>query len=275
MSPSFTPVTVLGTGPRAAALAATLGEHAPRERDRAPGTSSPLVVCVDDYDTAARILADTELASRDVVNLTSGTGPQAQDLADLVTGRGGRYLDGALMGYPEHVGNPDTVLVYSGSPELFQRREALLTRLGTATYLGPDPATAALYDLSMLGFAWATLLGYLHSAALLRTAGVSATKTAPLLNHWMSTTVTAVIADYAGQIDEGRYPGDAEWLELDAPLMDHLVDTAEARGVDSELPRLIRSLTYRGIDAGFGGNSFANLIEHLAPWSSANNARRE
>nr|WP_157554591.1 hypothetical protein [Nocardia crassostreae] len=45
--------------------------------------------------------------------------------------------------------------------------------------------------------------------------------------------------------------------------MDQLIRTAEGQGVDSRLPRLISSLTRTGIDAGFGMQSFASLIETL------------
>ncbi|MEV0105252.1 hypothetical protein AB0H42_02790 [Nocardia sp. NPDC050799] len=100
-----------------------------------------------------------------------------------------------------------------------------------------------------------------YSAALLHTAEVPATTTTPLLNHWMSTTIASVIADYAEQIDNGRYPGDEEWLELDAPLMDHLIQVARVRGVNTDLPQLVKSLTDRGIEAGHGRDSFASLIE--------------
>ncbi|MGK8509582.1 hypothetical protein ACRS5S_16540 [Nocardia asiatica] len=121
--------------------------------------------------------------------------------------------------------------------------------------------TATLYEMAMLTFAWATVVGYLHSAALLRTADIPAMTTAPLLTHWMSTTIAPVITDYAQQIDSRRYPGNEEWLELDAPLMEHLIQTAAQRGVDTRLPQLINSLTRAGITAGFGLNSFASLIE--------------
>lgn len=80
----------------------------------------------------------------------------------------------------------------------------------------------------------------------------------------MSTTLTTVIADYARQIDNGKYPGDEEWLELDAPLMDHLVLAAEEHGLGTALPRLVRSLTRQGIEAGYGRDSFASLIEIIS-----------
>ncbi|MGW0180161.1 imine reductase family protein [Nocardia sp. NPDC003345] len=282
-------VIVLGRGVRAAALAEALAinnavtvwdEHDENHsRPILRGDSLPaaldgaalVIICVEDYDAAARAFQRYEehIGSRDLVNLTSGTSMQAQQLASWVGDRGGRYLDGALMAHPEHVGNPETVVVYSGSEELFVRHEPLLGQLGGTTFLGPNPGTAALYDIAMLNFAWATLIGYLYSAALLRTAEIGATKTAPLLNHWLSTTVVSVIADYAQQIDDGRYPGDEEWLELDAPLMDHLIQAADERGIKPELPHLIRSLTLRGIEAGHGSDSFASLIEIIAPGSHA------
>ncbi|MEV0075026.1 NAD(P)-dependent oxidoreductase [Nocardia neocaledoniensis] len=275
--PAGTSVVVIGSGVRAAALADALAQRNSvsrwgEEPDSGNGSRTAaegaelMVVCVEDYEAAVRILGRAEpyLGSRDLVNVTSGTEAQARRLAAWVDARGGRYLDGALMAHPEHVGKPETMLVYSGSHEVFARHERLLGQLGGASYLGPDPGTAALYDVAMLNFAWATLTGYLYSAALLRTAGVRATGTAPLLTHWMSATITSVVTDYAEQIDNGRYPGDEEWLELDAPLMDHLVEAAEERGIDSELPRLIRALTHRGIAAGHGADSFASLIDVIA-----------
>ncbi|WP_194818017.1 NAD(P)-binding domain-containing protein [Nocardia sp. XZ_19_385] len=273
MSTPTTPsVTILGQGVRAAGLARILADHTlvtvwdenSDVRVQAAVTSAAVILlCTDDPEAAARILthADPHLASRDVVNLTSSTESQVRQLATQVTARGGRYLGGALMGHPEHVGRSETVLVYSGSPDLFQQHRQVLETLGSATFLGSDPATATLYETAMLNFAWATLVGYLHSAALLRTADIPAMTMTPLLTHWMSTTIAPVISDYAQQIDGRRYPGAEEWLELDAPLMDHLIQTAEERGVDPRLPQLVRSLTRAGIAAGFGAQSFASLIE--------------
>ncbi|WP_243726235.1 NAD(P)-binding domain-containing protein [Actinomadura rubrisoli] len=242
------------------------GEDLPRaESLQTALTSASLVLmCVDDYDGVQRLLGQAEpYVTADVVNVTSGTSAQAERVAAWMNTRGGRYLDGALMGHPEHVGVPETVLVYSGSAEVFESHRTVLNHLGEATYLGAAPGTAALYEVAMLNFAWATQLGFLQTAALLGTAQVPATTVAPLLIRWLSATVTEVISDYARQIDDRHYPGDQEWLELDAPLMDHLVEAARARGLDTALPELIQALTTRGIDAGHGMDSFASLTEIL------------
>ncbi|WP_017589980.1 NAD(P)-dependent oxidoreductase [Nocardiopsis ganjiahuensis] len=281
------PVTIVGLNARGAALARALAVHTrvtvwdgAGHRSEAPHiegvsragsaaeafTASPLaVLCGDDYDHVHRVLetAEPHVSSVDVVNLTSGTGDQAEQVAAWLGARGVDYLDGALMAHPEHVGDPDTVLVLSGSRPVFDRHAAVLARLGSPTYLGSDPGAAALYDVAMLNFAWSTLLGFLETAALLGTAGVSATSVSPLLTRWLSGTVAEVITGYASQVDDRRYPGDQDWLELDAPLMDHLVEAARARGIDTALPELIRSLTAKGIEAGHGRASFASLVEVL------------
>ena len=288
-------ITVIGLNARGAALASALAAAGntvtvwdepgrPGEEHVAAGASragSPeaafaaaalIILCVEDYEAARRVLerADRHAVQvHDVVNLTSGTSAQARETATRLANGGGRYLDGALMAHPEHVGRHDTVLVYSGSEEVFDRHAAVLGQLGGATYLGPDAGIAALYDLAMLNFAWATLTGFLHTAALLGTARVQAGTVAPLLRHWLSTTVTEVITDYARQVDAREYPGDEEWLELDAPLMDHLVHACEEHGLDTALPRLIRALTSRGIAAGHGRDSYASLIEIMRDRSSS------
>ncbi|WP_143446972.1 imine reductase family protein [Kibdelosporangium aridum] len=233
---------VIGANPRAKAIADALEPVA--------GQAELVVICAEDYSTVPDVPPGP-----DIVNLTSGTTEEAVEAAKRFPGR---YLDGALMAHPEHVGRPETVLVYSGSPDVFARHEKTLARLGSATYLGPDPATASLYDAAMLNFAWATLIGYLQSAALVN---VEARTFTPLLTQWLKSTVADVIEGYAGQIDAGSYPGDEEWLELDEPLMRHLIVATEQRGLDSALPRLIHSLTTRGIEAGSGAESFASLVE--------------
>jgi 3-hydroxyisobutyrate dehydrogenase-like beta-hydroxyacid dehydrogenase len=261
-----TQVAVIGSNPRATALATTLTRAGLAVTTRAPGgpatlaTARLVVLCVEDYDELNSLL-DQLLTGHQVVNLTSGTSAQAREAAARVSALGGQYLDGALMAHPEHVGNADTVLVYSGAAEVFENNETLLRHWGSATYLGADAGTAALYDVAMLAFAWATHLGYLHTAALLGTAGVAAKTMTPLLTGWLRTTVADVIEEYAGQIDNRTYPGDEEWLELDAPLMDHLVQASEEHGLDPALPELVVSLTAKGINAGRGKESFASLVE--------------
>nr|WP_157554593.1 NAD(P)-binding domain-containing protein [Nocardia crassostreae] len=187
---------------------ATLADSA----QAAVAAASVVLLFTDDFDTTARVFdrAEPYLAAHDVMNLTSGTDAHIRGLAARITERGGRFLDGALMGHPEHVGRSETVLVYSGSPDLFHAHRAMLETLGSATFLGSDPGTTTLYETAMLNFAWTTLTGYLYSAALLVTADIPATTTAPLLTHWMSTTIGPVIIDYARQIDDRRYPGDEE-----------------------------------------------------------------
>ncbi|MGO1054649.1 NAD(P)-dependent oxidoreductase [Crossiella sp. CA198] len=244
-------VAVLGTGARAAGLAGVLG---------AVEGAGLVVVCAAEHGELEVLLA-RELGGVDLVNLTSGTSAEARQAAELVRARGGRYLDGALMAHPEHVGKPETVLVYSGDAEVFQRHRAVLARLGEANYLGADPGTAALYDVALLNFAWATLIGYLQTAALLGADGVPAAAVTPMLTRWLRSTVVEVIEDYATQLDAGTYPGEQEWLELDAPLMGNLVRASVERGLDPGLPRLVESLTARGIAAGFGRDSFASLVE--------------
>ncbi|WP_329429033.1 NAD(P)-binding domain-containing protein [Streptosporangium sp. NBC_01495] len=278
-------ITVIGLNARGAALASALAaagntvtvwdeagqsdkEHVAADASRAGSlevafaAAALIILCVEDYEAARRILERADRhAVHDVVNLTSGTSAQARETATWLVNGGGCYLDGALMAHPEHVGKHDTVLVYSGSEEVFNRHAAVLGQLGGATYLGPDAGVAALYDLAMLNFAWATLTGFLHTVALLGTAQVQARTVAPLLQHWLSTTITEVITDYAWQVDAREYPGDEEWLELDAPLMDHLVHASEEHGLDTALPQLIRALTSKGIAAGHGKDSYASLIE--------------
>ncbi|RSM89675.1 NAD(P)-dependent oxidoreductase [Kibdelosporangium aridum] len=104
---------MIGANPRAKAIANAL--------DPVVGQADLVVVCAEDYSAVPDVPAGP-----DIVNLTSGTTEEAIEAAKRFPGR---YLDGALMAHPEHVGRAETVLVYSGSPEVFARHEKPLPGL--------------------------------------------------------------------------------------------------------------------------------------------------
>ncbi|GAA3467342.1 NAD(P)-binding domain-containing protein [Nonomuraea roseola] len=220
--------------------------------------SSLVVVCLSDTAAVRDALGPhrAELAGRTLVNLTSGTSDEAREMAAWT----GDYLDGAIMAIPDVIGRPEAFLLFSGSPEAFEKHSHSLDRLGNATFFGADPGLASLYDVALLGVMWGTLNAFLHGAALLGTAKVDATAFAPFANQWVAS-VTGFISAYAGQIDRGSYEAEDATLETHLATMKYLVRESAAAGVDTDWPARIQTLTERAIDAGHDGTSYASMIE--------------
>ncbi|MFJ9890794.1 NAD(P)-dependent oxidoreductase [Streptomyces sp. NPDC091287] len=280
-------VTVIGLGQMGSALAATLLERghpttvwnrsAHKARALAergarlaatPGeavAASPLViVCVLDYDALYATLDPVagDLAGRSLVNLTSGSPEQAQEVAEWARSHSVDYLDGAIMTTPPGVGSPETMFLYSGSRTVLEAHRPTLAALGDPLHLGAEPGLASLYDAALLGLMWSTLTGWLHGTALVGAEKIQATAFTPVAIRWLSA-VTGFLTTYAAQVDAGRYPGDDATVDVQIATIDHLLHAAATRGLDNALPELLKATMERTRDAGHGSDSYASVIEVL------------
>jgi 3-hydroxyisobutyrate dehydrogenase-like beta-hydroxyacid dehydrogenase len=220
-----------------------------------------VVVCVSDYGAVADVL-DGPLDGRVVVNLASGTPSRARALAEEVARRGGGYLDGGIMAVPDAVGTADAVLVYSGPRPLYDAHEATLGGLGTGLHLGDGPGPSATHEMATLVLMWGMLDGFLNGAAILGTAGLSATAYLPIAQRAVGT-VAGWLPEYARQADDGIYPADDGTLDTHLAAMAHVVEESESLGVNAQLPRLVKALAERAVTAGHGGGGYAALVEQF------------
>ncbi|MFC9893994.1 NAD(P)-dependent oxidoreductase [Nocardia sp. NPDC127579] len=239
------------------------GAHLADTVDDAVRASRLTVVCLTDYAAVYDLLDGADLAGGTLLNLTSGSSAQARAAAEWAARRGGTYLDGAIMAIPSGIGTPEAVILHSGAEADFTAHEPVLAALGTVSYLGADHGLASLYDVAGLAMMWSVLNAWLQGTAMLRTAGVDARTYAPFAQQ-IAVGVAEWLPGYAEQIDQGAYPAEVSALATDARAMTHLVEEAEAVGVDAELPKLIRAMAQRAIAAGHGGEQYPVLIEEFS-----------
>ncbi|MUN36087.1 NAD(P)-dependent oxidoreductase [Actinomadura litoris] len=284
-----TEVTVLGLGPMGTALAAafldkgrglTVWNRTPAKADglvargarradtvaEAVAASPVTIVCLNDYAAFHRVLDPVgagALAGRTLVNLNSGTPAEARAAAAWADGRGVGYLDGAIMVPPVLVGRPESVLLYSGPREVFDRYEPTLGLLGDSRLLGADPGLAVLLNTALLGMMYATLNGFLHAAALAGSADMSATEFADLALGWFMPVVLspASLAEQAPNLDKGAYPGDFGTMTMNLNALEHIARTSVEQGVHAELPALMRELAERAIAQGRGAENYFAMFE--------------
>ncbi|WP_461008716.1 NAD(P)-dependent oxidoreductase [Streptomyces capparidis] len=257
------PVTVWNRSAEKAAPLAGKGAAVAATPEEAVAASPLTVACVLDYDVLRAALgpASGALAGRTLVNLTSGSPEQAARAQEWARSLGAGYLDGAIMTTPPGVGSPEMMFLYSGAREVFDEHRGTLQVLGDPVYLGADPGLASLYDAALLGLMWAAMTGWLHGTALLGEQA-RATEYTPVALRWL-TAVGGFLTRYAAQVDAGHYPGDDATVDVQIAAIDHLIHAAEARGVDSGLPRLLKATMERAAAAGHGQDSFAGVIEVL------------
>ncbi|MGA5566362.1 NAD(P)-dependent oxidoreductase [Streptomyces platensis] len=285
-------VAVLGLGSMGAALAeALLGAgHEVTVWNRTPGRAEGLVargarragsvaeavrageivlVCILDYGDIGPLLEQQgggreALQGRVVVNVTNGSPEEARAMAERVTALGAAYLDGGIMAVPEIIASPEAFVLYSGSREAFEAHREVLDAFARSVYLGEDPGLAPLHDLALLSGMYGMFGGFLHAAALVRSAGGPVAEfTTTLLQPWLGAMAGGLPA-MAAQIDSGDYTVTGSPLAMQV-AHDSIGEVSRAQGVSPDLYAPLFALMERRVADGHGSEGLAGLVELVHP----------
>ncbi|MCP9211910.1 NAD(P)-dependent oxidoreductase [Streptomyces sp. NEAU-Y11] len=281
-----TPVSVLGLGAMGSVLADALlrAGHPTTVWNRTAGKADDLVArgaasvataaeavrsgrlviaCLLDHASVHEVLDPlaAELAGHTLINVTTTTPEQSRELATWAAEAGIAYLDGGIMAVPEMIGKPGASVLYSGSAAVFQRHQPLLELWGDGTYFGEDAGLASLYDFALLAGMYVMFAGFLHGAAMVAPAGVSAGRFATMAAPWL-TAMTGAFAGFAEVVDGGDYTVEGQ-QSLEFSSLDDLVRATEEQGVGTEVISMVQKLIRRQIDAGHGKEGFARIIESI------------
>ncbi|MFI6880357.1 NAD(P)-dependent oxidoreductase [Streptomyces sp. NPDC050400] len=250
--------TAAKTGPlvaQGAAPAGTVGEAV---------AASPLViVCLTTYDDVAKVLHDTDLTGRTLVNLTNGTPDQAREFAARATAAGARYVDGGIMAVPQMIATDAAYVFYSGDESAYARHRDTLAAFGGTRWTGTDPGLAALWDLSLLTGMYGMVAGALQAYALIGSAGIPAAELQPLLSDWLSAMTHGFLPGTAAAVDSGRHLTDVSSLAVNQAAFPNLLAAFRSAGIDADLFAPFQGLLDRSVEAGHGADGLSRLVELL------------
>ncbi|WP_277212654.1 NAD(P)-dependent oxidoreductase [Isoptericola croceus] len=257
------PTTVWNRTPgRAEALAAAGARAATTVREAAVAAEI-VVVCLLDHASVLEVLdpvADA-LADRTLVDVTTTTPEESRALATWAAEHGIDHVDGGIMAVPSMIGGPGAEVLYSGPRDAFDTARPVLDRWGQSSWLGDDPGLAPLYDLALLASMYAMFAGFFHGAAMVGTAGVSATDFARRAAPWLAA-MTSELADYADVVDRRDYGGPGQQsLEFSDPS--DILRASEEAGLATDVVAAVRALVRRQVDAGYGADGFARIVESI------------
>jgi 3-hydroxyisobutyrate dehydrogenase-like beta-hydroxyacid dehydrogenase len=225
------------------------------------------IMCVSDYAAAEEILAGAgvaeALAGRTLVQLTNGTTDESRGQLERLRSLGVRVLCGGIVGYPRHVGRPETVILYAGDAAAFAEHEQTLATLaGGQRFLGEDPALQNTIYTAGFCFYFAGLMGFLEGTALAAAREVAPREFAAIL-----PALTALLADHAAdaarRIAEGDYQGDQ--VSIDVSLAGaHRRQRALARcGLQALVSDAYATYCQEAHDAGDGDQDIASVYKRI------------
>jgi 3-hydroxyisobutyrate dehydrogenase-like beta-hydroxyacid dehydrogenase len=278
-------IAVIGLGPMGSALAreAIKAGHNVTVWNRSPGKAEPLVqmgakaavsvsaaveaapvivVCIDNYDSTRSLLETGDVApllrGRTIVQFSTGTPAEARDAEARVRSLGARYLDCAIMSYPERVGHAETRILVAGATPAYENcRPFLLCFGGDLRYLGENIAAAATIDMALLTRGLCHRIGGIHAALLCQSEGVDVSVLASMFPG------DAALGDIFKCIEEDRYDDPGATITVWNAALTRIRRQAASAGIAGDVPDFIGSLFDRAIAAGYGDQDVAALFKIL------------
>lgn len=241
---------------RGATLAATAAEAAQH--------ASLVVGCLRDYAAFRMILGGIDgWPGATLVNLTTGQPGEARDLADWAGKRGIDYLEGAILTPTPMIGTPAAAILYCGPEAIFEAARSTLTAFGgTPAYLGEDYGAAAAYDMALLDLFSTVVSGIVHSFALASAEGISPRGFAGYATG-IGGLLPEMISRFAGQLEEGRFPGERSTIASAGSGISHIIEVASKHDIDTGVLRATKAVIDSAIEAGHGEDGLARLAQSL------------
>ena len=281
-------VTVIGLGAMGAALARTLLQKgygvtvwnrtasratplvaAGATRAETPAQAilaSPLIiVCVGDYANTRALLegVDATLKQKTLVQLTTGTGAQADQLAGWVHAQGADYLDGVIMAYPSEIGDAETLLLLAGESAVWSRCEKILRTLGGgARYLGGNLHLPSTLDGALIAPMLGMAFGMMQGALLCEKAKLPVATYIELIAAGFPVA-THQVQHLAQTIADNLFTDTEAALKTYAAAMAALAADYRGRGINVELIDFMNGLLDRAIMAGYGDEELSAVIKVL------------
>lgn len=248
---------------------AALGASVAPSVARGINAADVTVVCVIDHQASADTLQSDQVAQalrgKLLVQLTTVTAEQSRALGQWAGDNGIDYLDGAILGYPQHMRSQNCAIVYSGAKAAFDANAAVFAAMGSGPrFLGEAVGGAPNFDKAMLSCHYGSILGFFHGAAICRASDFPVEIYTDLALGAVGEVTRSMQKLHGGMIANRSYDVEAAPMELEAAAIAQIVTVSESLGVDPALPKMIARYIERAIAEGYGQKELAAVSELLA-----------
>ncbi len=227
---------------RVACLAVRYGPIRP---PTAVAASDLILVNVVDQAAADAVLgaAGDAIAGRVVVGLSSDVPDSAHRTEEVVTARGGRYLDGAIMTPTGTIGTPGASILFAGPRDLFDAHRAVFEVLATVSWVGAETGRAAAFDMALLDVFWTSVSGFVHALAMAGAHDIAPTELLPHAGN-IAAILPPVFGEIAERVEADRHSDASASVSSVAASVRHLIAASASAGLDAGALEVFR---------GYGG----------------------
>lgn len=211
----------------------------------------------------------TELSKKKIVNLATCTPDETEELGQIVTSLGAKYLDGKIESYAASMGTDEALIVYSGDEEVYKQCEEALKALSPVPeYLGESVGAAAVIDIGGL-----FIVHYALTYALMEGIALAIKYNCPVDKYIRlakacqdscdANNQALLIDTFKNGIPKEYELGTAASLAIDYNAMKSTVDTLEKAEINAPLSSLITDLIKKKLDEGYAEKNFTVMMKDI------------
>lgn len=222
--------------------------------------SPVILVCIDNYTTTRKIFASdailSVLADRIVVQMSSGTPPEAVADERWFVEKGAGYLDAAILGSPKVIGTKAGQILIAGNEKLWKECKTVLECLaGNLQYTGSKIDSAKILDLAWISQPLGYFMGVFQGLLLCEAGGVG-------LDVFSATVACDARASMiANTIHTNTYTDPVNTVKVWKEALHHIQTHAKELGTNSEVLDFIADKFQRAQSAGYEEEDLAALIK--------------
>jgi 3-hydroxyisobutyrate dehydrogenase-like beta-hydroxyacid dehydrogenase len=232
--------------------------------EEAISASDVVIVSLSNYAAAREVLggedASSALKGKTLIQLSSGTTKEGRNAAGWAQGHGAKYLDGAILAYPQHIGSAAAQILLSGSEEIFRQQKELLEVLGTPLFVSKSPGGAAALDCACLISSMCSMISLFYGIAVCESEGVASKHVVSLVNAFLPLHGVLNI-EMAERIRKDNFANPQATVRTWAGVARHFVEIAHENGLPDDVPNMIGEVMERALRNGLGELEISSLIK--------------
>jgi 3-hydroxyisobutyrate dehydrogenase-like beta-hydroxyacid dehydrogenase len=257
-------VTVWNRSPEKAAALKKEGAIVAMSSAEAIAANPTVVICIKTHtDTRAILESAQSLEGKNIIELSTGSAPEAQSLYQWINEKKAECLIGMICTFPRGIGEKDSTIVTVGSENLWNNSKDMLKVLaGKSNYIGDQIGSLAILYSALFLPRQGFMFGMIYGALLCKKAGVSM----DTYVEQMPLTIK-IMNDYyevfASSVPTDDYSDPQASIDTYVAAFADTLESFKDNGVSDELPRLMSKLVNQGAEAGLGDKQITSLINLL------------
>lgn len=257
-------VTVWNRTPNKVTALSDLGAIPANSCSEAVAASPLVIICIKSHSDTRLLLESVEsLKSKNIIELSTGSAPEAESLAHWIHSQEAGCLIGMICTFPRDIGDKDSTIVTVGDEALWEKSEGILKALaGKSTYLGNNVGSLAILYSALFLPRQGFMFGMIYGALLCKKAGL------PMHTYVEQMPLTIkVVSDYydvfASSVLSNNYSDPQASIDTYIAAFADTLESFRNHNANDELPKLMARLLDKGEAAGLGDKQITALIDLL------------